>query len=197
MSTARTPRPATERDFEALPDGVIAHLIDGEIVTLPRPGWPHITTASDLGGLLVTRFRFGSGGPGGWVILHEPDIRFETSICVPDLAGWRRERYRVARKGPYTVVPDWVCEILSPSTVQFDRTRKLPLYARCGVSHAWVVDPIACTLEVLRLHEGRWLIVASFKGDDVVRAEPFDAVELALADIWAPADETTGEADGA
>lgn len=184
MLAERHPTPATLRDLDDLPEEVVAHLIDGELIVHPRPEGPHVEAASELGWMLMGPFRHGVGGPGGWVILDEPKILFGPQLLVPDLAGWKKERFVATRKGPYTVTPDWVCEILSPSTRRFDRSTKLPIFARAGVGHAWVLDPGAQTLEVLRLHEGRWLIVAVHEGRGMVRAEPFDAVELDLSLIW-------------
>lgn len=121
--------------------------MDGELVVLPRPDPPHTGAASDLGMLLGPPFRFGRGGPRGWGLLNEPKIRFDQNLLVPDMAGWRRERFVTARKGAYTIVPDWVYELLSPSSAAFDRGRKLPLSAGHGVRHCWVIDPIARTLD--------------------------------------------------
>ena len=83
-----------------------------------------------------------------------------------------------------TLAPDWVCEVLSPSTEALDRAEKLPIYAREGVSHAWLLDPERCTLEVFRLEGARWVLAAVFRGDGPVRAEPFEAIELALGPLW-------------
>jgi Uma2 family endonuclease len=190
------PYPATERDLDDLPEGVIGQIVDGELIVHPRPDPPHTLAASGLGGLLSPPFHFGfGGGPGGWVILDEPKIRFGGDLLVPDLAGWRRERFIPIRKGPYTVAPDWVCELLSPSTARIDRIRKLPIYAREGVSYAWLLDPGLRTLEVLRLQDGRWLIVGVFQKQDKVRAEPFEAIELDLSLLWGdlPPEETEEE----
>jgi Uma2 family endonuclease len=187
------PTPATLRDLDDLPEDVIAHLVDGELIVHPRPEPPHTEAASVLTGSLFGPFWRGIGGPGGWVILAEPKILFGEQVLVPDLAGWRKERFVSPRKGPYTVSPDWVCEILSPSTERFDRATKLPIFAREGVRHAWLLDPKLQTLEVLRLHEGRWLIVAVHDGLDKVRAEPFDAIELDLSLFWG---EARPEEDG-
>ncbi len=178
--------PATEADYDALPETTdIIELVDGEIVAMPRPEAQHTGTASDLGALLAGWFRFGQGGgPGGWRILDEPDLRLGSNRLIPDLAGWRRERFVRPRKGPYTLVPDWVCEVLSPSTMRHDRVRKMPRYASGGVRHLWLADPVACVLEVYRLEGERWLHLASHGARDVVRAEPFDAVELDLALVW-------------
>lgn len=103
---------------------------------------------------------------------------------MPDLAGWRRERYQAPPSGPFQVFPDWICEVLSPSTERDDRIRKLPSYARNGVQHAWLINPVQRTLEVFRLQAGTWLLVAVHCQDDKVRAEPFDAVEIDLSQIW-------------
>jgi Uma2 family endonuclease len=123
----------------------------------------------------------------------EPEVHLAADILVPDWAGWRRERMNAIPKGAYfELAPDWVCEILSPSTARIDRVRKLPVYAREGVKHAWLIDPRARTLEVFRLEAGRWLLLATHAEDEVVRIEPFDAIEFNLATLWAdltPTDE--------
>jgi len=178
------PGPATERDLDDLPEDVIGQIVDGELIVHPRPDPPHTEAASALTGFLFAPLRQGIGGPGGWVILVEPKIRFGSQILVPDLAGWRQERFVSPRKGPYTVIPDWLCEVLSPSTMRFDRVTKLPIYAREGVAHVWLMDPVARTLEVLRLHERSWLIAAVHENAEKVRAEPFEAVEIDLSLIW-------------
>ncbi len=110
----------------------------------------------------------------------------DVEVAVPDLAGWRRERMpSVPEDHRFEVVPDWLCEILSPSTAKKDRVVKLPLYAHYGVAHVWIVDPVAQTLEAFELHEGRWTLIATLKEDDQVAVPPFDAVEFSLADLWA------------
>jgi Uma2 family endonuclease len=108
-------------------------------------------------------------------------------VLVPDLAGWRRQRMPVLTNDlPYfTLAPDWACEVLSPSTEASDRARKLRIYAREHVSHVWLVNPIARTLEVLRRDGNEWRILAVHEQDAKVRAEPFDAIELDLAILWA------------
>ncbi len=181
----RLGRPATWADLLDLPDDVIGEIVNGEIVVSSRPGQPHVVVASAFGVHLAGPLQFGIGGPGGWIILDEPRIRFGEEIRVPDLAGWRKERWPgFARTGPIVVVPDWICEVLSPGTQGRDRTSKLALYARAQVSHAWLVDPVERTLEIYRRQENGWLLAASFKGVQRVRAEPFEAIELDLALIW-------------
>ena len=106
-------------------------------------------------------------------------------VVVPDIAGWRRERMPTIPSVAYfTLAPDWLCEVLSPSTKAIDRRKKLPIYAREGVGHVWLVDPLLQTLEVLRLESERWSLVAAHEADAKVRAEPFDAIELALRALW-------------
>lgn len=172
------------RELDAMPDEVHAEIVAGEIVVLPRPRPSHVRVASRLGSRLETPFGFDSDGPGGWVILDEPEIRFASDLRVPDLAGWRVERYEEPDDPPYVVSPDWICEVLSPSTARTDRSEKLPLYARHGVAHVWLVDPAAETLEVYRRQGELWLLVGAHAGQAKVFAEPFDAIELDLGALW-------------
>ena len=130
-------------------------------------------------------FDRGRSGPGGWRILSEPELHLGADILVPDVAGWRRERMpRLPEEAYFPLAPNWICEVVSPSTARMDRVKKLPIYAREGVSHAWLIDPIARTLEVLRLEGGRWMILSTWSGLTVVRAEPFDAIDLDLSLLW-------------
>ena len=179
-------KPAGYEDVLRAPEHTIAQVIDGELHTQPRPGAAHQNAASTLGGELVPRFGRGRGGPGGWIILDEPELHLGVSILVPDLAGWRRERLPAIEDVPYfTLAPDWVCEILSPATARLDRVRKLPLYAEAHVRHAWIIDPSARSLEVFRLEGERWSLLSTHSETDLVRAEPFDAFELELGLLWA------------
>ncbi|MFT3773127.1 MAG: Uma2 family endonuclease [Minicystis sp.] len=170
---------------------MIAEIIDGELHTMPRPARAHTNTTTLLAGELHGPFRRGKGGPGGWVILYEPETHLgpKPDKLVPDLAGWRRERMPDASgagEAPayYDVTPDWVCEILSPSTEATDRGKKMRIYRREGVGHAWLINPVTRTLEVYRLETGRWMLLDTYEDDAVVRAEPFDAIELSLAVLW-------------
>jgi hypothetical protein len=141
--------------------------------------------ASGLGALLSYPFHFGfGGGPGGWIMFFQPPIQFGGDLLIPNLAGWRRERFVPIRKGPYTIIPDWICAVLSPSKARMARARKLPIYAREGVSYAWILDPTLRTLDALRLQEGKWLILGVFQKADKVRVEPFEALELDLSLLW-------------
>ena len=185
---------ATYADLEAVPPHRVAELVRGTLHTFPRPALPHAQAATELVGELAAPFGRGRGGPGGWRILVEPELHFpdptapgEIEVVVPDLAGWRVERMPAVRGAAYAeVAPDWICEVLSPSTAAFDRVEKMPLYAREGVRHAWLVDPIARTLEVFALGaEGRWTLAGVHRDAARVRAEPFDAIELDLEALWA------------
>jgi Uma2 family endonuclease len=191
-------RAATYEDLLEVPDHQVAEIIDGELLTRPRPSSTHTRASSMMGHDLVGPFdrRPGTpGSPGGWWILDEPELHLGTDILVPDLAGWRRERLPSFPDVPFfDLAPDWICEILSPSTARVDRIRKLPIYAREGVAYAWLVDPRLQTLEVLRLEKGRWLIAAQHEGAISVRAEPFEAVELDMGRWWPPVAEI-GEED--
>lgn len=176
---------ATYDDVLNAPEQEVAEILDGELVVSPRPALPHTAAASRLGSDLGGPFDRGRGGPGGWIILDEPELHFGEHVIVPDLAGWRRERLPSVPNRPWLdLAPDWVCEVLSPATEPIDRGRKLRIYAKAGVAHAWLLDPIERTLEVLRLRDGAWTIVVVLTGSEPVRAEPFDAVELDLAGLW-------------
>ncbi|WP_083968751.1 Uma2 family endonuclease [Hyalangium minutum] len=178
-------KPATYADLEALPENVVGELIAGELYVSPRPAVPHAVAGTRLGGELSVRFDRGSGGPGGWIILFEPELHFGEDVLVPDCAGWRRERMsKPPRTAAITLAPDWVCEVLSPSTSALDRAAKLPVYAREGVRYVWFVDPVARILEVLRLEGARYTLLVTHTGKALVRAEPFEAIELDLAFLW-------------
>jgi len=178
-------RRATYDDLAKLPDRVVGEILDGELHVSPRPAVLHSLASSTLGSELVAPFQRGRGGPGGWWILDEPELHLGEDVVVPDLAGWRRERLPQLPVSPsLSLAPDWVCEILSPATERIDRVHKLPIYAREGVGHAWLINPEARTLEVYRRSGDAWLLVTSHEEDDVVRAEPFDAVALELKALW-------------
>lgn len=187
MSHSRVPvpKPATYADVEALPDHVVGEILDGELYASPRPRLRHAMAATRLTGRLSPPFDDGKGGPGGWWLLMEPELHLGEDVVVPDLAGWRRERLPAVPDEPYLeLAPDWVCEILSPSTERIDRGLKLAIYAREKVPHAWLVNPATRTLEVLRLQGDAWLIASVHSDAERVRAEPFDAIELDLAGLW-------------
>ena len=176
---------ATYEDVLAAPNHLVAEVVKGVLHTHPRPRLRHAAAASALGEELGPPFRRGRGGPGGWLILDEPELHLDKDILVPDLAGWRRERMPELPDEPYaTLAPDWACEVLSKSTEAFDRSGKLPIYARESVKHVWLVDPDVKTLEVFRLEGSNYLLVATHADTARVRAEPFGAIELDLALLW-------------
>jgi Uma2 family endonuclease len=177
---------ATYDDVLAAPPQKVAEIVDGELILSPRPAARHGAASSVLGEELGPPFKRGRGGPGGWIIVDAPQLHFAGDVLVPDLAGWRRERMAVLPDAPFmTLPPDWICEVLSPGSFRFDRKQKMPIYAEQGVRNAWLVDPVERTLEVFRLVENRWLLLATFADDERVRAEPFDAIELELGLLWA------------
>ncbi|WP_437324795.1 Uma2 family endonuclease [Sorangium sp. So ce381] len=187
-------RRATYADLEAVPANKVAELIRGVLHVLPRPTPRHANASSVLGIKIGGPFGLGDGGPGGWWILDEPELHFpdpdapgEIDALVPDLAGWRRERMpELPQTAYFALAPDWICEVLSPSTASVDRDEKMPIYAREGVRYAWLVDPIARTLEVFSLASGRgWGPAAVHRDAARVRVEPFEAVELDLSVLWA------------
>jgi Uma2 family endonuclease len=187
-------KPATYEDLFALPENVVGEIIQGELIVSPRPAFAHAHAASALGADIGTPFFRGKGGPGGWWILDEIELHFDNDILVPDLAGWRRERLPKppSPREPFmTLAPDWVCEVLSPSTARVDRRLKLPVYARAQVANVWFIDPMLRTLEVLRRQREGWLLVGTFSDREQVRAEPFDAVELDLGGLWLQDDAPT------
>ena len=185
MSTKPVKKRATYADVYDVPDNFVAEMLDGDLYASPRPAVPHARAASVLGVVLGDAFDLGRSGPGGWLILYEPELHFGNDVLVPDLAAWRRERMPEAPDDAYiTLAPDWVCEVLSPSTEALDRGKKLRVYAREGVAHAWLVDPLRQTLEVLAVDSGAWSSLASHERGMAVRAVPFDAVELPLGALW-------------
>jgi Uma2 family endonuclease len=177
---------ATYDDLREVPDHFVAEMLTGDLYAFPRPALPHARAASVLGAMLTGRFDQGRNGPGGWLILDEPELHFGNDVLVPDLAAWRRTRLPALPAEAYlTLAPDWVCEVLSASTEAIDRGEKLRIYAREGVAHAWLIDPSRQTLEVLELdRRGRWLERAALEGRADVRAAPFDAIALELGALW-------------
>jgi Uma2 family endonuclease len=181
-------RRATYDDVLAAPPHKVAEIIGGELILSPRPAGPHAGATTALAAELVPPFRRGRGGPGGWIILYEPELHLLGDVIVPDLGGWRRETMSAIPNEPYfTIGPDWVCEVLSPSTERYDRAEKIALYSRAGVRHAWLVNPLQRTLEILSLSSEKpqqWLTVGIFRDDAKVRAQPFEVFELDLAVLW-------------
>lgn len=178
-------RPATYEDLLEVPDHLVAEIIDGELYTSPRPAPRHAVAESTLAAELIAPFQKGQGGPGGWWIITEPELHLGPDVLVPDCAGWHRQRMpELPETAYFPLAPDWVCEVLSPSTARMDRAKKLRIYARERVAHAWLLDPIARTLEILSRNGKTWMIQATYSAEDCVRAAPFDAIEIALPYLW-------------
>lgn len=179
-------RKAVYDDLYSVPENMTGEIIDGHLYATPRPSSRHNRTTFALSQELGPPFDRGRGGPGGWIFLTETEIRFDDeNLFVPDLAGWRLERFPGPPEANWiSVPPDWICEILSPRTFIVDRTKKLPVYAQHGVRHIWLVDPIARVVEVFRLERGKWLLLGTFAEDDKMKAEPFEELEIHLNDLW-------------
>jgi len=179
-------RPATMADLEALPSHLKGEIIDGELYVQPRPRPRHSRAEAAVVDDLHGPFDRGRGGPGGWWILPEPGIEVPDSPeFSPDVAGWRHERLaELPDDEPIRVVPDWICEILSPTTRGYDFLVKRPFYARIGVSWLWYVDLEARTVTVSKLEDSKWVELSVVGEDATVRLEPFDAVEIDLSEWW-------------
>lgn len=187
MNPMTSRKPSLYDQLLALPEGLTGEIINGQLRTQPRPGWAHILAASRLGADIEGPYGRGRGGPGGWWIIDEPEVHFvlDREVLVPDIAGWRKERMPSPPQGhKVPVVPDWVCEVFSPSTKSIDREEKAPLYAHYGVKFAWLVDPKTYTLEAYMLVDGDWRPLGVFRDDDVVSVAPFDAIAIRLSDLW-------------
>jgi Uma2 family endonuclease len=180
-------RPATYADIEALPPNVTGQILYGFLHSHPRPAPRHGKSQHELQLELGNPFGRGLGGPGGWIFLDEPELHLGPHVVVPDIAGWRKERLTPFPDTAFIATPpDWLAEILSPSTQKIDRTDKLAIYAEFGVKHCWYVDPLAKTLEVFALTGDKWLLAATFKNDDPVTAPPFEVHTFPLNVLWAP-----------
>jgi Uma2 family endonuclease len=185
MANAPAQRPkATAADLAALPADLRAEVIGGEIVEKASPSAEHGDAQLGLGAFVRDRFHGGGGGgrPGGWWIMTEVEIELERhEVYRPDLLGWRRERVPGRPTGrAVRERPDWICEILSPSNADRDLVGKMRVYYRHRVPHYWIVDPVARTLIVYRWTDGGYLAVLTAGRGEIVRAEPFEAVELPL-----------------
>jgi Uma2 family endonuclease len=186
MSGAPGRRGATYQDLLQVPEHLVAEILDGELITSPRPSARHAAVATRVASDIEGAFGRGKGGPGGWVILMEPELHLGQQILVPDLAAWRRDRMPEIPDAPFLEsAPDWVCDVLSPSTAALDRTRKMHHYAASGIGFVWLLDPALQTLEVFRLDGAGWRLASSVAGPANTRAAPFDAIDLDLAALWA------------
>jgi len=198
LSTTTRPstKPATLADIDTLPPSLIGEIIDGVLYTRNRPSPAHQFAAGEVHLDLGLAFGRGRGGPGGWWLLLDPALSLPDSPhVVPDVAGWRRDRMPTMPAGAIAVVPDWVCEVLSPTTRRDDVLIKMPKYAKSGVLHAWLVDVETRVLTAHRLQSGLWLAIGTYSAETEARIEPFDAVPLNVAQWWLPAGAVEGERD--
>lgn len=183
-------RPEVVQGYLEAPDTMVAEIVDGELSLMPRPRPRHAHAAGELHGELRGPFQRAPEGPGGWVFLDEPELHLGPTpdIVVPDLAGWRRERFPAdafdEETTALTVAPDWVCELLSPRTRTHDRGGKQRVYRREGVRHLWYVDPAARSVEVCRLEAAGYVVVDTFQDDARMRAPPFATVDIPLSVLW-------------
>jgi Uma2 family endonuclease len=177
-------RKATYADLEAVPPHKVAELVDGKLYVSPRPAIPHARAKGQLFGELYDPFERGREGPGGWQFLMEVELHLGEDVLVPDVVGWRRERMpKMPDVVGFTLIPDWACEVLSEPTTQVDR-EKLKVYAREGLRHLWLVEPLRQELEVYGLEGGRWERRGTHSGQEQVRAEPFTSMLLELGVLW-------------
>ena len=190
-------RQATYQDVLDAPPNQVAEIVHGALHTHPRPAPRHAWASSGLGANIAPPFGYGRGGPGGWWIIDEPELHLGEDILVPDLAGWRRERMPDPPETAYfTIAPDWVCEVLSPSTRALDLGTKRAAYAREGIQYLWLVDPDVCTLEAFQLRDGRWVLLDTLIGDAPVSLPPFEAIRFSLGDLWWPIASRKAGSDG-
>ncbi|MCY4005543.1 MAG: Uma2 family endonuclease [Rhodobacteraceae bacterium] len=190
-TAARAERPATYQDVLDAPPHMVAEVVAGTLHTQPRSAKRHLRAGSVLGMEIGSPFDCGRGGPGGWWIVDEPELHLGADIVVPDLAGWRRATLTEDMDGAFfTQAPDWVCEVLSPSTCQFDRGEKRAVYAREGITHLWFVDPEAKILEVFQLFKGQWVLLVTLADDAPVSQPPFEAISFPLDVLWSDGERT-------
>ncbi len=177
---------ASYEDLYGIEENAIGQIIDGELIVTPRPSRRHSLAANVLSTEITSSYYLGgTRGPGGWIILFEPEIKLSEDILVPDLAGWKEDRLPWEEEHNWiSVPPDWVCEIISASSVRVDRIKKSSIYAGEGIPYLWLIDPRYRTLETFKLESGRWLVLGTFADDDKVRAEPFQEAEIELGRLW-------------
>ncbi len=180
---------ATYEDLLKVPDHFVAEILDGELYTFPRPKYRHANATLVLASFLNRPLQLGLNGPGGWWILIEPEVHLGEDVLVPDIAGWRHQTLPVllpeGEDPPYTTVaPDWICESLSPSTVKVDRYKKLRIYGREGVKHAWFVDALTKSIEIYALQGTQLVMQTTHTGPNNIREVPFEAVEIPMAYLW-------------
>lgn len=179
-------RRATYADLEAVPDHLVAEIIDGVLETHPRPRPRHAIATARLSGEHDRPFGRGRGAPGGWIFMVEPELHLGPQVVVPDLAGRRRSRMPTEPEAAFVETPpDWVCEILSPSTIRIDRGPKRRIYAETEIGHLWLLDPTEGVLEAFAPTGRQWLLLGTVQRGETVGLPPFDAVPFPLDDLFA------------
>ncbi len=187
---------ATYADLQAVPPNRVAELIDGALVTHPRPAPRHATASNSLSGEIGPPFQKGRGGPGGWIFMDEAELHLEPDVVVPAIAGWRREHLSALPETPWIeTAPDWVCEVLSPSTASYDRGPKRRIYRDAGVNFLWLLDVEATQLEAFALTANQWLLMGTAGRGEEISLPPFDAISFSF-DILFPFDPPAEDADG-
>jgi len=177
-------RNATLEDYTATGEGVPALLLDGDLWLLDPPTPAHQQAAAEIGAQLRPAAR--RVDALGWVILPEINLRLGPHMFGPDLAGWRRSRMPQRPDSSHIeVVPDWVCEILSPSTSRFDKGRKREIYATAGVETLWFVDPRNHSVDILTLTGAEYRVTTYAEQNEKVALPPFIDIELDLSLFWA------------
>jgi len=175
---------ATYDDLYNIPENMTGEIIDGELIVSPRPSPEHMFISSFVGGKLFTHY-YGRGGPNEWIILDETEIKLESDTFVPDIAGWKKERFLKPKSQNWvSVTPDWVCEVISPSSFRHDRITKMGLYAKHRIPYFWLIDPRDRLLQVFKLEAGGWLIIGNYAENEKVRAKPFQEIEIDLTNLW-------------
>jgi Uma2 family endonuclease len=176
---------AVYADLFDLPDNVTGEILAGQLEVHPRPAPRHALAASAVGALLFSRFASRSDSDAEWWILYEPECHLGDDIVVPDIAGWRKSTMATLPETAwFDVCPDWVCEVISPATAKRDRGIKRDIYAREGVGHFWIVDPIEKLVEVFELQSLHWVLVQTAMDDQVIGLRPFESMPFELSALW-------------
>lgn len=187
-------RPATYADLEAVPSHLVAEILDGVLYTNPRPVARHGAAVTSLAAELAGPFQRGRGGPGGWTFIVEPELHLGPHVVVPDLAGWRTERMPIVPDAAWIeLIPDWICEILSPSTEKMDRGRKRRIYATYGLKHYWLLNVSKRQLEAYDLRDGQFVLVETFEDNAMINAQPFEAAPFSLSLLLPPLEHGENE----
>ena len=174
------------KDLCDLPDNVVGEIINEELVVMPRPAPKHARASSSLGSKIFDSYDEGNGGPGGWWILDEPEMHFLDDVIVPDIAGWKKERMpKLPEEAYFSLSPDWVCEVLSPSTARYDKISKLKIYEENKIPYYWIVDPLNRVLEIFELDQKNYKLVSVFDQNSLVKAPSFEELEFNLGSLWA------------